>query len=114
MNWPHIFHLAAEMAAYTVTGIVCLCLAWFSLATLRDKQKAREYARRKAMEPAKLPAAVIIHLSMGDRLGDLQWSKKQIEAARARGVKPPIFNWRSRVPENYDVETITRQIERNA
>lgn len=88
--------LFLQMAGTFTAVLFCLLCGIFSWCHLRDGQRARKYARSRPSGPP----AVVVHLSLGERLSDLEQSKQMIREAR-----------RKLRPDEYDIETIMRQIE---
>ena len=91
-------------------AVIFLSLAFGVLLVVWLVRKAIRFALGPppgAKEPEEFPYPIIVHLSLGDRLGDLEGSKNAIRRAR------DMMNYRRPLPEDYDIDTITRQIERN-
>lgn len=77
----------------TMGAIFCAVVVFLVLANAWDGFRARQRVRRMA----KMPPPLIIHLSVGARLGDLPRSKAAISRALGR--------------VDDDIDDITRQIE---
>ncbi len=87
-----------QIFGYGVIGLASLgllCIALAERAPVIDDCPC-DVCRPK--EPANLPGAIVVHLSLGDRLGDLEKAKGMIRKAR-------------RHPDGYEVEAVRRQIE---
>ncbi len=97
-------------------AVIFLSLAFGVLLVVWLVRKAIRFALGPppgAKEPEEFPYPIIVHLSLGDRLGDLEGSKNAINEARAdhRRARDMMNAYPRPLPEDYDIDTITRQIE---